>query len=98
MPWTHWLGWPWFSHSFTSKADFSAGRLLAVDDAFEERVGARCWEWKACFLPVAHVLASNASPGAVNTGFGCVDGELVLGLGEAVGGGICCHATHRQRL
>ena len=84
MPCTHWLGWPWFSHSFTSRPTSAAGRFLAIDDALQERVGADVGD-RQLFLPAAHVLASNASPGRREYRLRGVDGEFRLRLGQTVG-------------
>ena len=66
-PCTHWLGWPWFSHSRTSSPTSAPAAfmrsMMPLRNGLPLLLGI-----DIIFLPAAQLLASNGSPGATNTG------------------------------
>ena len=87
MPWTHWLGWPWFSHSFTSRPTSLAGRFFAIDDAFQERVAAVVGDRK-------HLLSGRAFLGVECRPRSCE--HRLRGISDEIG--LCLGETIRSRV
>src|SRR6476659_9107531 len=78
-PWIHWLGCPWFSHSVTSNPTLAPAAFSRSMMPFRNGL-ALLLGIDIIFLPAAHFLASNGSPGATNCGMAVYLARLSLAL------------------
>ena len=67
MPWAHWTGLYWFSHSTTSTPTSLAAAIIAKAMFLVKGLALETGMVRMR-LPAAQDLASNAGPGAENTG------------------------------